>query len=95
MIPHPQLTVSLSMRIEVSARGSTPIRIVAKLVNVEAMRAFSQSAQFALNGDGGTAVGLGEVDNALDDVAGQHANCLQCHVEFCLAKNYVCLCFCL
>jgi len=72
--------VRLSVRIEVTSGGSAAVCVVSKLVNVEAVRAFRKTSQFAFNSHWSADIGLSEVDGSLDDFASQHANCLQRHL---------------
>jgi len=55
-------------------RRSAFVRLVAELVDVEAVFSFLQASDFPLDLDGTFGTLLGQIDDAFDQVAGQHAN---------------------
>jgi len=60
-------------RIEMRPRRSAFVRLVAELVDVEAVLSFLQASDFPLYLDGTFRTLLGQIDDAFDQVAGQHA----------------------
>ena len=71
----------LSVWIEVSSSGSAAISIIAKFVNVKAMRAFDEALELPLDNHRSADIGLCKVnDSSGSDCSGHHANCLQCHL---------------
>jgi len=70
-----------SIRIEVRSSRSASVGVVAKLVNVEAVKTFSEAADFTLDLDGARGSSLRQIDDSFDLLARQNANGFDRHMN--------------